>query len=168
MYEVTNDRYDACVHAGVCQRTNGACQSSRGHARPASCLTATEAEVVCGFEGKRLPSQDEWERAARGVVNATRPVGFTNDTMQLGIHDVGDSEADSTSLPFKIFDVAGNVSEWTSTTIGTKRVVSGGSFLWTMPNLPRAVRTFDVTIRSDDIGVRCAKSVMPRAVMNGQ
>lgn len=162
MVEVSIRRYNACASVGRCSPLGAACSFSAPN-YPATCLTAADAEAVCAFEGKRLPSQEEWERAARGPSNAVRPPAIANDSIQLGPHAVGSRFEDMSENPYAILDIAGNASEWTSSIINQLRVVRGGSFVWTMPNLPKAARALSATERRKDIGVRCFVSAQSAA-----
>src|SRR6185437_5965210 len=72
--EVTARAYLACVAAGACKRphedsrfctTHDDAPGDRGN-HPVSCIDFHQAEAYCAFAGKRLPSEREWEYAARG------------------------------------------------------------------------------------------------------
>lgn len=157
VFEVNVRRYTQCVNAGRCPALDNTCSFSDPE-YPAACLTFAAAEAVCAFEGKRLPTQEEWERGARGPTNLVRPTGFNDDVLQLGPHAVGAMVEDVTESPFTIVDAGENVSEWTSTMIGQLRVVRGGSYAWTMPNFAKAARLFSPTVHRKDLGVRCFAS----------
>ncbi len=76
-YEVTNGEYRACVAANACSPP----RRFRSHLRDQYYLEATyadypvlfvshwDAEAFCGWEGKRLPTEAEWEKAARGDID---------------------------------------------------------------------------------------------------
>lgn len=122
-YETTRAAYAACVAAGACARG----ELGGDDRRPVEGVSIEEARRYCGWRGKRLPSSDEWEKAARGVVGARYPWGadaptcerarynacwpttagqVTRATAEVGTHRLGDS-------PFGLHDVAGNAAEWT-------------------------------------------------------
>ncbi len=143
-----------------------------GH--PVVHVSAADAEAYCAHQGKRLPSEDEWEFAARGEESRIYPWGNTWD------RDAASwASGASTRLrpvgsfpegPYGHVDLAGNVWEWTGThttgrTAGraqsgtAERVLKGGSWMETNPaNLRAAARlAADPADRSSDIGFRCAR-----------
>jgi len=101
-----------------------------GDERPVTYVTRAEAEAFCAREGVRLPTEEEWEAAARGTDDrlwpwgdelpdrsrATFAAGIGAPT-EAGLHPDGAS-------PCGALDMAGNVWEWTS-----GDAVRGGSYL---------------------------------------
>src|SRR5690349_10138891 len=68
-FEVTNADYRACVRAGGCSaepllRTDERLSSAR---QPAVNVAWEDADAYCKWRGKRLPTEAEWEKAARGT-----------------------------------------------------------------------------------------------------
>jgi formylglycine-generating enzyme required for sulfatase activity len=130
-YEVTNARYAACVASGKCSKPSLSSSKLRssyfGDARfgdyPVIFVSWSQAKDFCDFAGGRLPTEAEWERAARGVDQRTFPWGdespdcskanlggeksCVGDTDLVGRREAGKS-------PFGAYDMAGNVWEWTA------------------------------------------------------
>jgi formylglycine-generating enzyme required for sulfatase activity len=101
-----------------------------GDGRPVTYVTRAEAEAFCEREGVRLPTEEEWEAAARGADDRLWPWGDElpdqsratfaagiGSPSEAGLHPGGAS-------PFGALDMAGNVWEWTS-----GDAVRGGSYL---------------------------------------
>jgi hypothetical protein len=126
--EVTQAAYGACVDAGRCERPEGAgaygntseCLGSKPgmEQHPIACVTFGDAQKYCAFVGKRLPTEEEWEFAARGTDGRLYPWGNTPPksqarwNQQSGTWPVGSSQEGAS--PFGVLDMAGNVWEFTS------------------------------------------------------
>ncbi len=125
-YEVTNRRYLACVQAKICSPPNAPAaryESPDVADLPVVNVTALQASQFCDWLGLRLPTELEWERAARGVTGRSWPWGNEKPTSSLQANfiytdtqpplaPVGRSIDGAT--PEGIYDLAGNVWEWTS------------------------------------------------------
>lgn len=147
-----------------------------------------EAIAFCQFVGGRLPTEAEWEYAARGGrPDDVFPWGsgyspeLARGSGEMSEVEQWEGTAPVKSFPpngFGLYDMAGNVWEWTSTVfkpypyrgddgredLGSKasRVLRGGAFL----NAPRHLRTssrkYDPPLSADStIGFRCARDVAP-------
>jgi formylglycine-generating enzyme required for sulfatase activity len=182
--EVTVAEYAACVAAGSCSspELGGACNwgvQDRG-LHPINCITWFQAEAYCGWAGKRLLDEWEWEWMARGRDEArTYPWGADAPTCEfavlsdqvlgpacggLGTAPTGSKPAGNSRDGAQ--DPAGNVREWTSSNFApavVQRVVRGGS--WNESD----VQAFSAAARGleqpsdrfDNLGARCAQLAVP-------
>ena len=122
---VTIDAYQFCVGSGVCTpavQSDKRCNrpgTDRGD-HPVNCVTWLQANNYCAFRRARLPTEEEWEFAARGAEGRAYPWGdaapFEDGSpiqaLTDGTHPVG--QRPETATPEGIQDLAGNVWEWTS------------------------------------------------------
>jgi len=201
--EVTVAAYGECVKAGRCtpasdsvewegigrpDRTLWSAYCNRDRAdradHPVNCVDWDQATAYCAWAGKRLPSEEEWEWAARNGGKATaypwgneqpgtQPCwngegsdlgkGKRASTCAVGTHPKSDSAAG-------VKDLAGNVWEWTSSKTvvfpdsrgrgGTPvKVARGGGWYESDPSsISAAIRFADLPMRrSADLGFRCAR-----------
>ncbi|MBY0399183.1 formylglycine-generating enzyme family protein [Myxococcota bacterium] len=170
--EVTTASYGACVSGGGCSEpgTFRGCnwQATDRDRHPINCVDWTMATEFCRWSGKRLPTEQEWEKAARGSDGLRFPWGTDDDVVEranlLGAEDgyVGTSPVGSFPAgdsPYGVFDLAGNVWEWTSDASARGRSIRGGG--WN--NVPRSARAsfrnWNISAsREADYGFRCARS----------
>jgi len=120
-HEVTNREYEACEQAGACEKTRHLLfgwSAFQGPEQPAIAVTWDHADAYCRYAGKRLPTEAEWEKAARGGQRGwLYPWG--NDAAGCDRAHVAGCGPDTTrpvgSLPagaYGVFDMAGNGYEW--------------------------------------------------------
>lgn len=142
VYEVTNAAYKACVEAGVCdlpQNTSSFTHSSYYgdpdfDDYPVVYVGWNQADAYCTWRDASLPTEAQWERAARGTDGRSYPWGNQFDDSLLNFCDkncavtysgVADTNSDdgyadtapvgsyeSGKSPYGIYDLAGNVWEW--------------------------------------------------------
>lgn len=114
--EVTQEQYAACVDATAC--TPPSCTwdcSTPG--MPAGCIEWAQAKAFCAFAGKRLPTEAEWEKAARGTDGRKYPWGNQEPTCDLvnmnGCGNAADPVGShpSGASPYGALDMAGNMVE---------------------------------------------------------
>jgi len=129
-YEVTVRDYKACVDAGVCTVPTGDSNCnwnlSGRDFHPINCVSWEQANTYCQWAGKRLPTEAEWEKAARGTDGRLYPWGNSPEpscqnivieglpnqtncsggsTLPVGSRPLGNS-------PYNVSDMLGNVFEW--------------------------------------------------------
>jgi len=126
--EVTWGSFDECVAAGVCTAPPVWCQARAEEMAgsgmddlPVFCVTWTQARDYCAHVGGRLPTEAEWEKAARGTQGSRWPWGDFVPTCDYanfrfvawychpGVVSVGTYENAS---PFGVRDMIGNAWEW--------------------------------------------------------
>ena len=119
--ETTQDEYKACVRTGRCKRA----MPYRGYMHPrmpAIAMRWDDAVAYCAWKDKRLATEAEWERAARGPENTLYPWGDEPATCERahikderGYGCGREVTAEVGSYPaghWGLFDMAGNVDEW--------------------------------------------------------
>ncbi len=204
VYEVTNEIYlefvkatghppaldDSCT-TDACREGNlwkGASFPPKIRRQPVTQISWYDAEAYCKWRGKRLPTEAEWEKAARGPSGSMYPWGkaspkgrATFNRKWNGIHtmtNVG-SYPGGASI-YGLHDMAGNVWEWvdnwyhrTYYSFGTKnnpkgytkgeyKSLRGGSWVNFPDSLRSAFRRWSrPDVRFNDTGFRCARSAPP-------
>ena len=178
--EVTEEAYAACVAAGAC--TSPAEPAPAPDARaPVRGVTWQQAVDHCAWRGARLPTEAEWERAARGTDARPFPWGTEPPTCdRAAVAGCGDTPVEVGSLtgaaPGGAHNLIGNVSEWVADwyqadyygrgidvnpsgpDAGGERVVRGGSYLDDPASLSAWTRQHaDPLHASPTIGFRCSR-----------
>ena len=186
--EVTNAMYTLCVQAEVCRPlSKSPYYSDQKYAdHPATLVLWYDAEAYCEWAGRRLPTEAEWEKAARGVNALSYPWGNNVPTCALlNMYDnstkkncVGNTTRPVGSYPdgaspYGALDMAGNALEWTHTwynaypgstvvysSYGTQyRVLRGGSWGSNGIGLRATYRSWTAPeFTNRNYGFRCARS----------
>ncbi len=191
--EVTAAAYKKCVAAGQC--TAPACESDKSDNpetrpnHPVVCVPWAHAKKYCEWAGKRLPTEAEWEKAARGTDGRRYPWGSDEPSCKLANYS-GCSLSGKTkstravgslpggASPYGALDMAGNVWEWVADWhhaeyyaicladnppgphSGKYKVVRGGAYSYSDESLETHGRTYDKpTVTYEHVGFRCARSV---------
>ena len=180
--EVTQAAYTRCVAASRCAPSRETSAALRGADLPVVGISMHDAADYCAFIHGRLPTEEEWEFAARGDDARRFPWGRVYDAA-LGNHgrpplreDHSDGFAGlapvasqpANASPFGVLDLAGNAWEWTSSSpravdvggadrIGALRILRGGSFLHPAVSLRVTARMWvNASSVRADVGFRCA------------
>lgn len=122
--EVTVSAYRSCVTTGTCTTPGMSMYCNWGVSgrdqHPVNCVDPAQARAFCVWRGSDLPTEARWEYAARGTDRRTYPWGNDAPGSQLcwnRLPSPGSScpvqSYPSGNSPFGLFDMAGNVFEWT-------------------------------------------------------
>jgi sulfatase modifying factor 1 len=187
-FEVTNEQFERFVAAtGYVTDAEKAGETSwRYYARgkpthPVVKVSWNDASAFCQWAGKRLPTEAEWEKAARGTDGRTYPWGNNWDVSKVNAKDSGYRGTTTVgsfpagASPYGVMDMAGNVAEWTSDWFqpypgypggdneaqyfGEKyRVIRGGGWFSDQNQVRTTERSASsTTLANDDVGFRCAR-----------
>jgi iron(II)-dependent oxidoreductase len=157
--EVTQSDFNACVSAEICSKPTCLWNPATTGSAPVVCVDWSMANSYCVWKSKRLPTEAEWEYAARGADGRKFPWGNVAASCSLAVYTVSGDVGCNTGAtwpvcsktagnsPLGFCDMAGNVYEWVNDwysatyyastpatnppgpTTGTNRSIRGGSFM---------------------------------------
>jgi formylglycine-generating enzyme required for sulfatase activity len=190
-YEVTVAQYTECVNAGKCTPGNSGdfCNYGREDRQnhPINCVDWNQAKAYCEWLGKRLPTEAEWEKAARGTDGRVYPWGNEWNPRNANWDERGREDGYKETAPvgsygggvspYGAYDMSGNVWEWVADWYGERyyrnspssnprgpasgqyRVVRGGGWFGDYPDYLRAsVRDWGGPgTRNLYVGFRCSR-----------
>jgi formylglycine-generating enzyme required for sulfatase activity len=191
-YEVTNLQYRACVQAGAClppQKINSSTRTGyynkpEFNSYPVVYVDWNMARSYCEWRSARLPTEAEWEKAARGPDGSNYPWG-DGDDISCEQANYSGCQKDTISVSslgnavsaYGVYNMAGNVYEWVSSLYKPypydlfdgredleapgERVIRGGS--WRSVDSKGEVRSShrekaDSPTAREDIGFRCLRT----------
>ena len=187
--EVTNAMYEKCVTAGVCTDLGSNASNTRkeyfGNAAyadyPVIFVNWYQAQAYCKWAARELPTEAQWEKAARGTDGEAYPWG--NETPTKDIANYNANKGDTTKVgsyaagasPYGAYDMAGNVWEWvadkydeqyyssspasnpTGAASGKYQILRGGSWYNLGTDIRSAYRSgVSPSVFYYDTGFRCA------------
>lgn len=187
--EVTNAMYARCVDANVCNPPSDTSSyinssyfgNSKFEDYPVLYVSWNDAIDYCEYADRRLPSEAEWEKAARGTNGNIYPWGNNNpnDSLLNFDNNLGDtttvgSYPDGGSI-YGVLDMAGNLWEWVNdwydpnyysnspssnpqgATSGSSKIFRGGSWFDNYFNVRSTARLWaETSFLFNDLGFRCA------------
>jgi len=186
--EVSNKLYKKCIADGACTLPIKAerIESNEYDDYPVEYVNWEQAKAYCEWAGGRLPTEAEWEKAARGTDGRKYPWGNKTPTTEEanykeskkgGTTPVGSYPKGAS--PYGVLDMAGNVQEWVQDWYsgdyyrvtpknnprgpdsGNARVLRGGGWRFAAPVIRTAMRLYLMPVSNEydyrEVGFRCAK-----------
>lgn len=182
--EVTNAQYQQCVDAEICLAPKNWSFDKNSLNQPAASLNWFEAGAYCEWLGGRLPTEGEWEKAARGPNDFVFPWGNVWEQGNANIERSGVGNVakvttyEASDLSgYQVKNLTGNVQEWTASeavSIGPEQafsnipfeyfdagfewpiIVRGGSWVHERSHGMAAKRATDgILTRRETLGFRC-------------
>jgi formylglycine-generating enzyme required for sulfatase activity len=149
---------------------------------PAIMVDWWDAYAYAKWKGRELPTEHEWEKAARGSIGLVYPWGNEFDPKKVnanadfvmndpgapgkidGFNYWGPVDQQRDKSPFGVFGMAGNVSEWTATWTADKRhpILKGGSYMSSDVRLDRRVDNAVPSTMQENIGFRTVSHQPPQ------
>jgi len=183
VYEVSNAAYSKCADAGACSAPSRVSSSTQAFYYnnptykdyPVVNVTWEQAKAYCAWRGARLPTEAEWEHAARGTDARRYPWGNSPAPNEdLANYARGDTSAvwmfSRGKSPYGLFNMAGNVWEWVADWYANypgnpspsaemkTRVIRGGSWQSGEETLRASYRLWKAPETAlNAIGFRCAR-----------
>jgi serine/threonine-protein kinase len=174
MTEVTQGMYAKCKVEG-CEEPS--CTLTGDEDSPVACVTWESANAYCEWAGRRLLTEEEWEKAARGTDGRIYPWGNEEATCDYAVmddlqglgnacgngnHAISVGSIPAGVSPYGALDMAGNVWEWTSiyvydATNGPGYILRGGGY-FSIPSTLRSSKREVLHLpimQHDGLGFRC-------------
>ncbi|MBT3322612.1 MAG: SUMF1/EgtB/PvdO family nonheme iron enzyme [Anaerolineae bacterium] len=189
-FEVTNSMYGKCVNAGFCVSPTKSDSPSNPFyfgnpefdSYPVIYVTWDMANAFCEWREARLPTEAEWEKAARGNDGRIYPWGNEfkeglsnfcdiNCPLEWKSKEFNDGYADTAPIgafpqgqsPYGVFDMSGNVYEWvadwSNLESSQERVIRGGAWSDSGGTNATSRAIFSSLSAYEFIGFRCASSI---------
>jgi len=195
-FEITNARYAECVEAGDCNAPTYTGSATRENYYkntnfsnyPVISVDWYDAQAYCKWRGARLPTEAEWEKAARGGLEG-KLYTWGNESPNCSLANfnyseycIGDPNIVGKYAPndYGLYDMAGNVWEWVAdwydpdyfenspisnplgSENGSSRILRGGA--WNrISNLLRVAYRYNTNpdLAHVSFGIRCARDIAP-------
>jgi sugar-specific transcriptional regulator TrmB len=167
---VTNIQYQKFIketgyHAPESWKNKQITKGQENH--PVVSVSWYDATAYANFVGKRLPTDEEWEKSARGNDKRIYPWGnnFDENFCNVLRKNKGTTPVEKYTLGksyYGVYDMAGNTWEWTDTEADEKksRIIKGGSWSDNENTAQCFYKTTEyIDKKYDNLGFRCAKDI---------